>query len=209
MIINLINSNIIHFQADTRYELCSTFIRMQEFYESPFEEFRGKYFTMDAYMDRYAQSNGDKFTYFEDWAGFNIPGESLVHFWNTYTVIARLRDKEYKVFDAIKENINYDQKFYVIGTHGVDELTLNHEIRHARYYLEDDYRNKCQEIYKQLPEKVKKSVNKRLTEYGYDSSVFPDETQAYFGSEDNASLQEKFRIKTDLSPWVEQYSALN
>lgn len=212
MKINHITPNIIHFDADNRYELCSTFIRIQEFYESPFPEFKGKYFSLDDYMDHYAQSNDNKFTYFEDWTGFNIPGHSLVEFYNIFIKNELGRPKEKFVFESIKEFIDCldsNSKFYVIGTVNADKLTLDHEIRHACYYLNSEYQQVCKNIYQQLPDDIKKVINDKLTEFGYDKFVFEDETQAYFGSETHKSLRKRFQTKLDLSKWNKLYSSLN
>ena len=45
--------NIIFLEADTQYELASTFMRLQEHYESP--KFRGKKVDLEEYMDWYAK----------------------------------------------------------------------------------------------------------------------------------------------------------
>ena len=48
------SQNIILAIFDTQYDLCSTLVRIQEFYESDSDKFRGKLFTLDEYMDYYA-----------------------------------------------------------------------------------------------------------------------------------------------------------
>ena len=53
---------------ETQYEVTSTFLRVQEHYESP--QFHGRIFTLEQYMDWYVAENG-AFTYFQDWSGFN------------------------------------------------------------------------------------------------------------------------------------------
>ena len=78
MKVNLIGDNIFHFSYENRYKLTSSFIRMQEYYESPYNDIRNKYFTLDYYMDVYAKENYGVFSYFEDWNGFNIPGNSIL-----------------------------------------------------------------------------------------------------------------------------------
>ena len=54
---------------DTQYALASTFLRIQEHYES--NRFRNRVFSLEQYMDWYAAEFG-AFTYFEDWSGFNV-----------------------------------------------------------------------------------------------------------------------------------------
>ncbi len=51
---------IWHIQSPHRHELALTFLRMQEFQESPNERFCGKVFTLDEYMDWYMQCGVEK-----------------------------------------------------------------------------------------------------------------------------------------------------
>jgi hypothetical protein len=55
---------------ETQYEITSSFLRIQEHYESP--HFSGRVFTLEEFMDWYAAEYG-AFTYLEDWSGFNVP----------------------------------------------------------------------------------------------------------------------------------------
>ncbi|HVY01919.1 MAG TPA: hypothetical protein VHA12_04110, partial [Candidatus Nanoarchaeia archaeon] len=75
--------NIFHIQFSTRLLLTSTFLRFQEHYESP--KFRGKIFSLEEYKKWYISNSPKgketgKFTYYEDWSGFNIPGHVLEPF---------------------------------------------------------------------------------------------------------------------------------
>ena len=55
---------------DSQYALASTFLRIQEHYES--SRFRGRVFSLEDYMDWYAGRFG-AFTYYQDWSGFKRP----------------------------------------------------------------------------------------------------------------------------------------
>ena len=67
---------IVDVQYNTRYELCSSFMRMQEFYESDIPCIKDNYFTLEKFMDEYAKKNGG-FSYTMDWSEFNIPIDLL------------------------------------------------------------------------------------------------------------------------------------
>jgi hypothetical protein len=54
-----------------------TFLRYQEFYESPSKKFRGKSYKLLDFMKWYASENDGIFTYPRDWAGFNFPGSII------------------------------------------------------------------------------------------------------------------------------------
>src|SRR4249920_176504 len=78
MITTRIARGIFLVRFDSQYELASTFLRIQEHYES--SRFRGRVFTLEQYMDWYAARFG-AFTYFEDWSGFNVPSTAFEPFY--------------------------------------------------------------------------------------------------------------------------------
>ena len=64
---------LFYLQFHSKYECASTFMRIQEYYESPHPELRRQILDLESFMDMYAKYNSN-FTYCTDWAGFNIPG---------------------------------------------------------------------------------------------------------------------------------------
>lgn len=188
MLAKLINKNIICFSSDIKYEVASSFVRMAEFYESPFEHIRGHHFSLDTYMDTYARANSDQFTYFEDWEGFNFPGESVLKFMDLFA--DDIRRKEYTILNTILANINISQKFYVIATTG--DRALNHEYAHALYYINPEYRVACDNIYEKMSKKALYNIHKYLKDKGYTEFTFKDETQAYLGTTTDEELPEEF-----------------
>src|SRR6202043_78425 len=125
---------VIHVRMKDQEALCATFVRLQEFYESPFDDIRGHYFTLDKFKERY--SAGGPFTYFTDWHGFNVPGHVVERF---FELFADLTLAEQMLREA---TLGYD-RFYLVGSHdGGDpnEDALEHELVHGTYYLDDDYR---------------------------------------------------------------------
>jgi hypothetical protein len=181
---------------------------MQEFYECPNDKFRGKYFTLDEFMDWYASQNPDGiFSYFEDWAGFNIPGKYIIQFWNTFVADGGvLRDKEYELFNVIKDFVfNDDPNFCIIGTFSYNERIFSHELRHAYYYLNKNYRKQCDDIFNELPDSIKKSCYLSLLDMGYHHDMIPDEIQAYFGTETVDSIVNMFNLTECPLHWVNKY----
>lgn len=202
--------NILHVHADTMYELTSSFMRMQEFYESPNPQFRGDYFTMDEYMDWYASQNHDKiFTYFEDWAGFNITGKAVIAFFDTFTNVEHtLRRKEVEILSHVMDFIlNRDANFCIIGTYAGHPELFNHELRHAHYYLNAEYRNKCDAIYDSMPVLIVAHLRDYLLDWGYTEEVIADEIQAYFGSDTAANVAQTFDLyEYNIADWVSRFS---
>lgn len=211
MLIEFLTPQIVNLHYPSQYHVCSAFIRIQEFYESPNPDFNGKFFTMDEYMDWYVDYQSTEpgmFTYFEDWSGFNIPGHVIKRFYDCYTPMC-MRPKELDIVKAVQPLIDSGKKFYVIGTASCcDSDTLAHELRHATYYLDDNYREQCKAIYATIPENIKKTINARLKKYGYSSSVWEDETQAYLSTESVADLMQRFETDLDLSDVANAYAAL-
>ncbi len=173
--IRRIEPGIVWFRFETQYLMSSTFIRPQEFYESPFENIRGKYFTLDTIMDEYARANRGIMSYFQDWAGFNIPGHILEDFYFRYQF--HLSEKEKWLMSNLP--LHGRKKFYAIGTGPGDDSALRHEIAHALYYLDAEYKARMDEKIAEIPEEITKKIFKWLDKRGYDRTVFKDEFQAY------------------------------
>ena len=154
----------------------STFVRFQEFYESP--EFKGKYFSLNQFQEWYMKStNKDNFTYYDDWYGFNIPSEVLIPFYEGH-------------FDPLTENeqnlLNYFKgktgKFYIIGCMNDEKIedNLKHEIAHALYYANSDYKKESDAVLASIePDIIKLFKDQFDKSAGYHPDVFKDEVQAY------------------------------
>jgi len=172
--------NIIVLTADTQYELAATFLRMQEFYESP--EFKDTVFDLEEYMDWYASEFGN-FTYYSDWNGFNVPGNVVRSFFKEFFASSskQLSRKELDLFNMLEEYIVSDQKFYVIGLWKSDN-TMQHEFSHAFYHLDIDYKNEMLKLLEDVPDSFRHRCHKVLQADGYHPTVFHDESIAYFAT---------------------------
>jgi hypothetical protein len=185
---------------DTQYELCMSFVRIQEFYESP--KFRGKYFTLEQYIDYWSKEFGNgAFTYPAVWNGFNVPGK-IISNWETLFLNMEdddtFRNRELKLFDAIdklmrKEGLKTDKfqdymdKIYIIGVHKQSDYvkTLSHEIAHAMYFLHPRYRKLCNSLLKNLDRKTYGAGKEWLLKKGYCKKMIDDELQAYFSTSES------------------------
>ena len=199
MTIEQIRKNILHIKFPNQYELTSTFIRLQEFYESPFPAIRGKFFTLEQYMDLYAKENGN-FTYFSDWSGFNVPGNSVQLFAQKFCqqVLSR---KERKMLDLIFNNLdvwNNEGNYYIIATY--DNCDVDHELAHGYYYLIPAYKREMNKLYKKFEKSVE--FNNSLLKQGYGKKFLKDETQAYLATESIDELYNQFSVKLKKSDVV-------
>jgi len=68
---------------------------------------------------------------------------------------------------------------YLIAYLKNDYATKQHELRHARFFLDEGYRSACLEAWAQLSEKQKKYVSSFLSRLGYHEDVHVDEFQAF------------------------------
>lgn len=184
---------------NNHYDMCMTFLRYQEKYESPNIKFRNKNFTIIDFMEWYSKDRNNNLPYFSytvDWAGFNIPDLLFKNNW-----FNEILDKnKYDIFmlhviseinkDCKKNNLS---KYYLIGS--VDDNTVNHEVAHGLYYLNKDYKNKMNLLTRKLPKSFVKNINFWLKSAGYTKKVFKDEIQAYMstGFPENVKLPKNFK----------------
>jgi hypothetical protein len=183
-----LNKNIFWLKFPTKYLLTSTMLRFEEYYESP--EFHDKIFDIEEYTDWYVSKKG-KFSYYEDWSGFNIPGDTLRPFINNaFNPLSRKEQSIVYYFEDIEV-----EKIYIIATLKSEKIgVIKHEIAHAFYYTNDDYKYKIDSLL--ISEDLSK-MYVYLEKLGYSDKVFIDETQAYLISDptkDFKKLQKELRI---------------
>lgn len=206
MKINEVADDVYHITTETQYELTSTFMRVQEFYESPFRDIRGHFFTHEQYMDTHVNSSkrsgteDAKFTYLEDWAGFNVPGNVFNNFLGKFPK-RKLWKKEQNLIDLVRTKTkNKTNKFYVIGTCADEPTsTINHELSHAWFYLDPNYKRTMLKLVRKLPEAAKQQLKQYLQNDGYTSKVINDEIVAYLSTNNMTHTAKQFEKKK--IPW--------
>jgi hypothetical protein len=176
-----IKPQIFLFEFEDQYEMCMHFVRYQEFYESPSSKFRNKPFELIDFMQWYAKENGDGlFTYPMDWAGFNFHGEIIPKLRMLgIKDLNRYDDAMHQGYIKCKKTCN---NFYIIGSLKNNEETIKHEVAHGFFQLKQEYKKEMTKLVKKLPSVLREEMNVWLKDHGYTSSVFIDETQAYFAT---------------------------
>lgn len=162
---------IYHIVFDSQYLMASTFLRFQEYYESP--KFRGKIFTLETYMDWYVKTNGNgEFTYFNDWGGFNIPSEALIPFYQgKFDPLSRKEKILLRMFKKVQG------EFYIIGTgRGERDGYKEHELVHALLNTDKAYSAKVSDC---LDEFNTYYLRKKLEKMKYRKELVYDEINAY------------------------------
>jgi hypothetical protein len=187
--------NIVCARYKSQHDLTHAFIRMQEYYESPYPEIRGRYFTLRQFKKLYVKDHGAPFSYYTDWHGFNIPGEVLVKFKASFAGSLNLCEQ-----DILKE----PDMAYLIGIHREDEYT--HELAHALYHTDKVYRRWMQsamiELVRDRPKEMALFKQWLLREgYADDPRILLDEFQAYFATNDLAEFEKYFDKDAAATLW--------
>lgn len=162
------------------YDRAMLFWRVQEFYESPCKKFRGGSFSFWEYARWYADKYEGSFSYPADFVGFNLP---LVVAKKCYEVneLETPYDREMRaIIEALFIN---GKRQYIIGAESTKGDTFDHEMAHALYYTNIEYRNSMDAITRSLPEKSLARLRKNLSKVGYHRGVIRDEIQAYMATE--------------------------
>jgi hypothetical protein len=164
------------------------FCRVQEFYESPNPQFRGKNFSIWDYIEWYSREHNDVFTYTFDWGGFNIPLKTA---YNCYDKLKEYESPYDNVMDNIIRTIEmkmFNKKntrnwnAYIIGAPTTEDETFEHEVCHGLYATNKEYKVLVDEITETIEWQDYLKFEKNLLDMGYTASVIPDEIQAYLST---------------------------
>ncbi len=164
-----IRDRIFQLEFNSQLELASTFLRFEEFYESP--RFRGKIFSLKEFKEWYTKEKG-AFTYYEDWPAFNIPSSVLKPF--IQGKFDPLSPAEKQLISIFK---NVSGIFYIIGVVvGADSL-CDHELAHALFFTIPSYREQVLSILNKF--NVDKIKQELMGMSGYCEEVLDDEVNAW------------------------------
>lgn len=144
------------------------FMRVQEYTEG-LKKHRGFIASEGDTLIRYLKKK-DKLYYSDNWAGYNIKGETFLEIWTNFPYTVFWNSYEQRLFREIKETFGdqFDKylsgQWYVVSWMKGDKATKNHEICHGEFYLNREYREK---VYEVLADAKVKKAYKTLTNMGY------------------------------------------
>ena len=75
------------------------------------------------------------------------------------------------------------QAEYLIAYKKGDIVTKKHEMQHAKYYIDSEYRDSIKKLWDSFDSKYKSNVISMLGKMGYPEHVMLDEFQAYYYTE--------------------------
>ena len=180
-------SNIICITYPNTVMLAKAFMRLQEFYESPIKDFCGRYFDRDEFKQAYANfkgtgTSGQEFTYYTDWVGFNVPGDVVNKYLKLFTDIHFTEESLIKLIEEYKPE---QGSYYIIGIGQDDpeESTYYHELSHAFWYLDKQYKSRMKHfINMKLSLGFTANIRRALKRSGYRDEVLDDEITAYLST---------------------------
>jgi len=191
MKLEIIDEQILLFKFKKVKDIALTFFRVQEYYESQNENLIGKKFTVFDFIEQSMDKEGF-IPYFYSWTGFNIPGHIFDEWYNLYKYI-ELTTYEVQLGHCVRENAPRDKPYYVIASLHKDKQTIDHEMAHALFYLNEEYKHIMEGLVSTFrfyyPENYK-ILCKYLKELGYNKLVYVDEIQAYLATERIKELKE-------------------
>jgi hypothetical protein len=177
-------------EVDDDYDRAMLFCRYQEFYESPYKQFRGKPFTWMEYMRFYKTAwKKDVFTYPKDWSGYNIPCNVLQkanHLFCYDTEYDKIMNDIYFycAIDSQNKNNGTRHDWYLIGASSKDKGTTNHEIAHGLYFTNKEYKKNVTYLINNIKPNHYDKLKKKLMKMGYvgDKKIIDDEIQAFMST---------------------------
>lgn len=179
--------NIFVVIVPSHYIRAMLFLRVQEFYESKNIKFRGKKFSFWDYKEWYSSIKGGKFTYTDDWGGFNVPFETAVKCMSISKIETPYDREMKKILKLVGKN-KAKGKCYLIGVERLKSDTFKHEMAHAMYHTNKEYRRKMDSITKLIKKKPFTKIKQQLKKDGYCDKVIMDEIQAYLSTDRNSTL---------------------
>jgi len=179
--LSTITPKIAHIEYKLQRSLNSSFLRFQEYYESP--EFCGKIFTLKEFKKWYVtqwpkESEKPVFTYYSDWNGFNLPSPCLKPFYEGS--FNPLTKNERVLLAVFEKRFKVGKDFCIVGTYTKsDPGTLKHDTAPGLYFTCPQYKERVIDALSGLKSKNNKIFEKFLKSNGYHPKVWEDEKHAY------------------------------
>lgn len=208
-----VSPRIFAVEVKDSYDRAMLFLRSQEFYESPFDEFRGHHFDVFDFMDRYRKWKGlEYFSYPEDWGGFNVPGEiaevCTKHAIVGYDMVPTQYDYiMHNIIRDVKVQVLHGEKFYLLGVDSFESSrTMQHELAHGLFYVNDAYKQEMANLVANMPINIYHAMRMILVDMGYCDDVIADEIQAYMATGLMANMSKIPGIKKELNKFEQVFN---
>ena len=179
-------------------DLTKSFFRMAEYYDG---DQKKKHVDMAEFLDDWMDRQGNA-DYFKFWDGFNIT-DSAFRSWRRS--VGKLSQAEQTAVDAVDQATKGMKKFCVMGVGGDDPATMQHELFHAKYYLDPDFKRNADQLFDECRnDPVIKTMTKILkTKLDYHTNI-EEEIAAYL----YAGSQLKLVFGIDAKSLIQRFQGL-
>ena len=190
-----IRPNIFAVVVKDDYERAMLFCRVQEFYESPRSSFRDKKFSIWDYFKWYSKENFGSFSYPNDFVGFNFP---LVVAKKCYEMNELETPYDIEMKKIVDDLYDDGKRNYLMGVDSLKNTTFRHELAHALYYSDLEYKSEMDYITRGISDFSMSRFKRNLEAIGYCPGVVKDEIQAYMSTEINKKITRGIKNKKSL-----------
>jgi hypothetical protein len=116
-----------------------SFFRVAEYSDGKHYGGRSRSVSLVDFLDNWMDRAGEV-DYFKFWDGFNIPDHAFRSWKRSAGALSKA---EQVMVDAVEQAAKGLDRYCVIGVGGTDSATLKHEMFHARYYLDSEFRRQA------------------------------------------------------------------
>jgi hypothetical protein len=132
-----LSPGIFFIEIEDAFDLSIFFLRVQEYYESPYKQIKGKNFTLLEYMKVYSEDKDNAFTYVQDWSGFNVPGKQIDKLYSAKN-ISKIKDfnpydEKMKELHKVMSQLNEYKKTIAPRIIDLQELSNKSIVKHKDY----------------------------------------------------------------------------
>ncbi len=182
-----LGSNILLLEFKNKKEMNLSCFRITEFCEGP-DSLKEKRFDVSHFVEEYSDETG-YIKYFSYWEGHNFSKSQLEKWSDKHW--PSLSDMELNILNA-SDSLPKDG--YIISMVEGDKVTLRHELAHALFNQNEEYRNKALVIIDTINKPVYNSFELLLSQMNYNESVIKDEMHAYLTAFDKEEFDEEFPL---------------
>ena len=125
-------------------DLARSFFRVAEYYDGDHYTGKGGQVSLTDFLEQWMDRDGNV-DYFKFWDGFNIPDRAFRSWLKT---AKPLSTAEQVMVAAIEKASKGMKRFCIIGVGSSDSATLQHELFHARYYLDNEFKQAADQLLK-------------------------------------------------------------
>jgi hypothetical protein len=178
---------VLHYLFACRKDMTLSMCRIQEFYESPFDHIRGKYFSWPDFIETYSDGKGN-IDYWSYWDGFNAPLHILNDFFKKFP------EKTLQEMDIVCPMLIKSAKYMIATAEDSHPSTLPHEMAHALFATDDVYREQTRKFMAGFSQDTTDKLCASLLKLKYpnEMSILGDEVQAYLLTSELMELNATF-----------------